>query len=617
MLYSLTPRLLLICLFSVLAAIAAANEKVTEFQTSAQSLKLAETHAWKRMLHLNENGVSYVDDEKFFLSPEGREAPDKELLASIAQLIEKPQLQCKFPWRSRWLGQNIAGFSDFLVPQECPEYKLWRKRLNANSVTLVLASSYLNSPSSMYGHTFLRIDSEGANEQGKALTSYAVNFAAFVEGSAGFSYAYKGLFGGYPGYFSDGPYFKKVKEYSRLDNRDVWEYRLNLTPDETDIMLAHLWELNEIKFDYYFFDENCSFRLLELLEVARDGTTLTTDFDVYAIPLDTVRSAERAGLIEDVVYRPSNRRKLEFNLEQLTKDEQKLAWRLSQDKAVWESEAIQSLPDEKRYKVAEVSYQYLRYLNNRSARNQKIANHSLFLLRKMRDYAEYAKQELPAAPVRPEKGHDTRALTLTGGFEEGEFIDIAFRSAYHDFLDNIDGYPLSTELIMAGVKLRYKKDDHLQLQELQIIEISSLNPRTRFFKPISWRVRGGLERQWTNGEDELVGKFDGGAGWTLPIVGNLSGYLLGQGRIEYNGGFDQQLDMALGATAGFLLQHSVGSFMLEAQQYHFSDGVDRRQLEIGYQLPIAKNHGLRLQYKRILNDDDGVTEASMSYRFYY
>ena len=49
----------------------------------------------------------------------------------------------------------------------------------------------------------------------------------------------------------------------------------------------------------------------------------------------------------------------------------------------------------------------------------------------------------------------------------------------------------------------------------------------------------------------------------------------------------------------------------------FSDGVDRRQLQIGYQLPLAKNHGLRLSYKRILNDDDAVTESSLAYRYYY
>ena len=618
MLYSFVNRLAVLTgLFLIVTSALADENQLASFQQQAIEKQLATSHMWERLLHLDESGHSYVDDEKFFLSKQGKTDAEQELLETIVQLLENPELQCRYPWRSRWLAMNLTGFSGALAEQDCPEYEAWRKRLNGHSATLVLAASYLNSPSSMYGHTFLRIDSEEVNEQGQSLTSYAINFGAQVDPDAGFSYAYKGLFGGYPGYFSDGPYYKKVKEYSRLDNRDVWEYRLNLTPAEMDVMLMHLWELNGIKFDYYFFDENCSFRLLELLEAAREGVVLTTHFDVYAIPLDTIREADKAGLIDSVEYRPSNRRKLEYNIEQLSKTEQKLAWRLALDKSVWDSEQLQASAEATRYKVAEVSYQYLRYMNNRSSRNQKIANHSLFLLKKMQKSAQFAQAELPTTPVQPEKGHDTRALTITGGFEEGEFVDLAFRSAYHDFLDNSLAYPLSTELMMGEVSLRYKKDQGLQLQHLGIVEISSLNPRSLFFKPISWRVRGALERQWTAGEDELVAKFDGGAGWTIPLAGPLLAYGLVQGRVEYNPGFEQELDVALGASAGLLLQHMSSSFLLEAQQYRFSDGVDRRQLQIGYQLPLAKNHGLRLSYKRILNDDDAVTESSLAYRYYY
>ena len=43
-------------------------------------------------------------------------------------------------------------------------------------------------------------------------------------------------------------------------------------------MLQHIWELRDIVFDYYFFDENCSMRLLELLDVARPGHALAGMF---------------------------------------------------------------------------------------------------------------------------------------------------------------------------------------------------------------------------------------------------------------------------------------------------------------------------------------------------
>ena len=51
-----------------------------------------------------------------------------------------------------------------------------------------------------------------------------------------------------------------------------------------------MWELKQIQFDYFFFDENCSYRLLELLQVARPGLQLTTQFPLTAIPTDTVKA---------------------------------------------------------------------------------------------------------------------------------------------------------------------------------------------------------------------------------------------------------------------------------------------------------------------------------------
>ena len=598
------------CLFSAEASL------VSKFQQEAGNLHLSKSHAWQRLLHINKRGESYVDDKKFFLSAKGKINPRSELFSTIERLLVEPALQCQFPQRSRWLSQQLQDFSQALPPLVCDEYLAWRERLAAHSVTLVLAASFLNSPSSMYGHTFLRFDKKGY-ERGKSLSSYAVNFGAVMGDDAGIMYAYNGLFGGYPGYFSDGPYFEKVKEYSRFDNRDVWEYRLNLTPQETDVLLAHLWELNNIRFDYYFFDENCSFRLLELLEVARDGTSLATHFDVYAVPLDTVRVTEQAGLIEGVVFRPSNRSKLSFNIAQLSKGEQKLALALAEDSNVWVSEALKNLPDKKRYKVVEVAYQYLRYQNNRGSRNQQMADQSFFLLKKMRELSVYAKEEAVTVPVQPEKGHDTRAWIFTGGHDEAAFIDVEFRAAYHDLLDNALSYPSATKLVMAGIKLRLREGNKLQLQNLDIVNISSLNPRSRFFKPLSWRIGSAVERQWTNGDDELVAKFDGGVGWTLPVVGNLHGFAMADARIEYNPGFEQSLDVALGASLGLILQHEKSSFMAEVKQYHFSDGVDRQLFEVAYQLPLAKNHGLRLQVKRMINDDDKVSESSLSYRFYY
>lgn len=47
---------------------------------------------------------------------------------------------------------------------------------------LVFPAAYLNSPSSMFGHTLLRIDQADVTSNNTALLSYALNFGAYIEG---------------------------------------------------------------------------------------------------------------------------------------------------------------------------------------------------------------------------------------------------------------------------------------------------------------------------------------------------------------------------------------------------------------------------------------------------
>ena len=74
---------------------------------------------------------------------------------------------------------------------------------------MVFASAHMSAPASMFGHTFLRVDSAYESP----LLSYAVNYAATINRSdGGIAYAFKGIFGFYPGYYSILPYYEKVRE---------------------------------------------------------------------------------------------------------------------------------------------------------------------------------------------------------------------------------------------------------------------------------------------------------------------------------------------------------------------------------------------------------------------
>ena len=73
------------------------------------------------------------------------------------------------------------------------------------------------------------------------------------------------------------PYYRKVREYNDIESRDIWEYKLKLSEEEVSRVLLHLWEMQRAEFDYYFLDENCSYQLLSLLDVAREDLHLTKE----------------------------------------------------------------------------------------------------------------------------------------------------------------------------------------------------------------------------------------------------------------------------------------------------------------------------------------------------
>src|SRR6185437_13142011 len=171
--------------------------------------------------------------------------------------------------------------------------------------TLVFASYFLNNPASMFGHTLMRIDSRRTGS-GNNLMNYGVNYAAATDTENSFLYALKGLTGAFQGRFAIFPYYTKVQEYNNWESRDLWEYELKFTPDQLNMMLLHLWELGGTYFDYYYFQENCSYHVLALLEIANPDLRLKDSFFFSVIPTDTVKLVmAQEGLVKNIVYRPA------------------------------------------------------------------------------------------------------------------------------------------------------------------------------------------------------------------------------------------------------------------------------------------------------------------------
>ncbi|MDE1168217.1 MAG: DUF4105 domain-containing protein [Pseudomonas sp.] len=576
------------------------------FVDNARLQQLANDPYWISLGHYETGKLggwrSYVDDDKFFLAADGAHHPDAELAATLKALYAPASLgdkhaQCTFPARTRWLRSQLQ-LTD-LPSVDCTEFNQWFKDVAPHSAVLIFPAAYLNSPSSMFGHTLLRIDQADVQRDNTALLSYAINFGAYIEGSDNsILYAWKGLMGGYPGLFAMVPYQEKLSEYRSLENRDLWEYRLNLTPEETSRMVEHVWELRQIRFGYFFFDENCSYRLLELLQVARPSLKLTPQFQLTAIPTDTVKAVKQAGLVEKIDYRPSRERELLARAKPLDPEEQQWVLQIAADTDLLQSAGFKALPRPRQALIQDAAFRLERYRATAQERDKSRTQRSFQLLK--------AINQNPPPPLDierpglPEDGHDSRTWQVGAGSRDNRaFAEYGLRMAYHDLNDNAYGFPLGAQIEILGLKVRQYEGNHWQLQRLDLATIRSMTPRNELLQPLSWQVTGGLERVLgKHGDETLVSHVNGGAGGTWQLGDNALGFALGTVRVEHNNDFSALVSPAAGFDTGLLWRNPLGNLSVEAKGDYFTNGEVRRTLSLNQQWELSRNLGLRLSAQR-------------------
>lgn len=387
----------------------------------------------------------------------------------------------------------------------------------------------------------------------------------------------------------------------------MWEYRLGLDADEIGWMIDHLWELKDVDFDYYFLDENCSFRLLELLEVARPQVDLLSDLRFAEVPVNTVRAIEEAGLIASRLYRPSKAVELEQAGEELSAAERRMAVRLMKDVSLAEQGEYLALAPERRHLVARAAYQATRFRDRTRDNNQQAAANSYRLLQLM--HANAAPE--PAAirpPQPPERGHATQMLALSGGQrEDNGFAEIQYRLTYHDWLDNHRGFLDGAWIEALNLRVRREESDRWRLWQLDLVNIRSLAPRTAFVRPTSWFVHAGIDRPEVAGQRDATRFVRGGPGLAWRVGRWLPyGYL--QARIENNDNLDPFINSGGGAELGLLRHGDHYSLHLSGESLYFADDQYRHRGQIGVQLPITQQNGIRLCLRCMMS---GVADGKL------
>jgi hypothetical protein len=414
---------------------------------------------------------------------------------------------CQFPARLRFLERELEWDGKGLPHVECQALDEFRRRLSATTVSVVFSSFFLNNPSSTFGHSFIRLGSgiwsnygSGRNE----LLDTGINYAANMGDANPIVYSLFGMLGLFPGTFTAIPYYYKVREYNDYESRDLWSYDLSLSPDEMLMLVDHIWEQGKTYYDYFYFDENCSYHMFTLLDAAAPRLGLTKRLPFYVIPSDTIRVLYSApDVVKKISYRPSVLSQFRYRLENLSESE-----RIEFDR-IFRSGNPESIdPLLSKESAARILDTYSDQIDLVSSKEliidgseaQKLKQR-LLVKRASLGVRSVNLEVPPPERSAPHLAHGIGRLSLgfAGESDRGNSEVLEVRAAMHDLLDPGLGYSRNMQVDFGTIRARYLNQgngflERLEIDEVNLFKLTALTPINPYYSSKSVRAELGVKR---------------------------------------------------------------------------------------------------------------------------
>ena len=618
-----------------------AKQLLALWREQAKIKNLAQHTTWRRLLYFvddkkglfgkNKN-ISVVDDARFFLSPNGREDSGAELDAmlvafademasasnSTAQASNSNSALCRFPARTQWLSDTL-GIDKSAMPVACPELSKWVEKLAPEQLSVMFAQEYLDNPLSAFAHTLLRIDSkESVADPSQIHHAYALNDTVDGDNKDNFVvYAIKSMSGGYSNLIEIDPYPEKLAKYLQDDERDAWTYQLDLTPEEVQQIILHVWETKDLKLPYYFTTDNCASEILRLIDVVRPEQHLLSQLPYAVIPSDVVQLLNKEGFLASTNYTPADSTLRQAQLNALKEQRTQLGYHNSAKQTLNEIKSAQS-----------------NSVSSISADGQTLISH-----------------KIAVSDTNPINRHPLQMGSIgIGQRGDNNYIDFGVRAGYHDSLDRPSGFPQFFDLEGASATVRLYDTDNdkinqpksVVLQNLTLIKGRSFNPVNSAKKGKTWgasleatRVNDGSQQ---DGSDHLVGSVGYESGWSWAFGTPNAGtgempqqlcYTFLSGTGQTGRGINNGFRIGAGVNAGCRYQinnqlRAQAELQLPYWYHGSSNDADVRGhywqpvSTLGLQYDIDKKQALRINASYEWQDRiDANDDVQLSYRRYF
>lgn len=484
--------------------------------------KLAETPTWKQLLGYTQDGSSEIKEPTFFLSPEGHHDPLEELKATLSAFATKPPQgttnpQCQFPARYLWLKRHIDTTALGVVEADCIAYRQFSLNGKAESISLLFATGYLGNPASYYGHLLIKINAPTTSFH-TTLQDTSINIGARVPPNEAMpSYIVKGLVGGYRAAYSTQAFAFNARQYGEDENRDIWEYSLDLTPDVQELLIAHIWELQNSEYDYYFANRNCAYRIAALLQIITDKPLASTSRPWYS-PQTLIQRLNEATLhgekiVDGVIYHPSRQSRFYFRHSQLSTIQKR-----DMANAVYENLNTEHSNWQDQPAIVDTLIDYYQTVHDSDSSHSK-SNRRHYQRAVAARFALPEETETDLEITSRQAPHDGRRVSyvnvgIAHPAEGSDTVQLTLRPVYYDALDAEQGHVTHSTLSMAEVSVRSNRH-RSYIQRINLVSIENIHTGASGLpgdKNRAWLLEVGAAQQEINCDSCLGGNLRAGYG---------------------------------------------------------------------------------------------------------
>jgi len=581
---------------------------------------LFEHNYWLDLLHYKPKlwggYKSEVTSSTFFRDTvNGPRSPRAEMEATIRAFFEPiPSKEdehaiCIFPARLRWLKQKGVLTESDLPSPDCKTLKLWYKPNQYQSISLTFATGFLKNPASYFGHVFLKFNKHPVETE-LNLRNRTVNYGADTRANDNpFVYAIKGLLGGYNALYSQDDFYAQNTAYGSTDLRDLWEYELNLTPNQIEGISLRIWELFGESFDYYFLNQNCAYFITDPLEKEL-GITILPKYLPYSLPkqviegLMTLKTVDGIPLVKGQGYNPSRQNIFYNKYKTLNQQEQDVFYDLIRSDSIsFLSPSYVVLAPQIKKKLLDVLLDYVAFVNaGKSLKIEQKEQQKKILLERfsLPVYHDSDYQFPEIKGVAPSEAPKTILIAAgTRFWPSNKKYDVLFRLrlANHDALSSIIGRAPNSSLEVFSWKF-YKNKENFGVDQFDLLKIEALNTSMTGLPgdgDLAWGVQLGYGRNSLDCINCNVFKATIQGGYAL---GNSASWII---PYALAGGTLQSLHKESGylhsrIQAGFLINRSqYWALRLDGGHKYFLDGKEKPHFfaEAEVKFSIAKFWDIR------------------------